>query len=239
MLKANGDLKSQVESMTEALEGEKARARSPAAPSPSHNHAHDHAHDHDHDHAGHDHSHDGHSHEGHSHSHAEPSHSHSASTTTSRGLPSTPSTPTSVLSTPTRSNNTSNTQRHYAHRRVASHLPSVSENVSPAEAAAFPFDSPSDASRFPPGASPLSPPLVPVVKPSSSQPGRHGRKASLSLLKTRMEDELGVQHLEPVVSPGPKALTPTTPAGERRTRSAVLHDGLVWCSCCQGDLFVV
>lgn len=195
MLKANGDLKSQVESMQEALDPEKDKGRDSRRG--SHEHAHDHSHTHNHADS------DGHAHGPH---------------------PSAPSTPSSILSTPTRGPTT----RKYAHQRVPSSLAPVDENAGPSSFVA----------------SPMSPPLIPVSATTPhGGPGGHVRRASLSLLKARMQDELGVEDLSvPLeVSTGANGTTSLTPrAGVgRRTRSAVLQDNLVWCSCCQGDLFVV
>lgn len=74
---------------------------------------------------------------------------------------------------------------------------------------------------------PLSP-SIPTTQPRfSSIPGatkeqRHARRESLSLLKTRMEDELGVDALG--------SGNPTTPS---------LGDDFIYCACCAGDMYVV
>lgn len=216
MLKANGDLKSQVEGMQEALDLEKEKLKGTSRASVDHS-THDHSH-HDQDHHNHD----------HDHSH---SHSHADSDGHARGPhPSAASTPSSILSTPTRG------PQRFPHRRAPSNLASVSENVDPSQ------DFYDPTSRSHPGAGALtSPPLVPVTASSAhdrSEGSRHVRRASLSLLKARMQDELNVEDLSvPRLAPG-GALAGGAGSG-RRTRSAVLQDNLVWCSCCQGDLWVV
>ena len=240
MLKTNGDLKTHVDSLQEALEIEKERrsaaqslevhAQDQAAHDHVHGHEHKDAHEHDHDHD-HDHEH----HDNH-HRTEHVSHSHSASDGAARGRvpPSEPSTPSSILSTPTR------TTRQ--HRRNPSALAPVDENEDPS--AEYPFYVPPDIARQGQNGleSLLSPPLVPVggagviSSHERKRASQHVRRASLTLLKARMEEELGVPELLPSAADGDPA---TVSAVERRTRSAVLQDNLVWCSCCQGDLFVV
>ncbi|SCV70545.1 BQ2448_3307 [Microbotryum intermedium] len=102
---------------------------------------------------------------------------------------------------------------------------------------------------------PVSPPLVSVSTPildgtmSPSTSKRHVRQTSLSLLKSRLEEELGPDALLPN-SPldGPPTttnaslipvLSTSTTSLRTSTTKAVLQDNLVWCACCQGDLFMV
>lgn len=191
MLKANGDLKSQVESMMEALDEERTKARAKElelvglrdrrARSPP------------------------------------------------RGIaPSTPPSAANVPlpATPTRTPG----GRSHAHRRTASVLPSVDELANPLAIDALP--------SLAPLASPplISPPLVPTT-------GRqHLRQASLSLLKARMEDEYGVPDLDaagPLLSPGGTGDARGGRAPRSRAVRAPLTHDLVWCSSCQGDLYVV
>lgn len=95
------------------------------------------------------------------------------------------------------------------------------------------------SAAFPPALPPRheSPPLVGV--PSSPQPlssvprnmapsQRHARRASLNLLKTRMEDELGFEI-------GPPS---AEEEGKRHGRIAVRGDEYMHCSCCTSDMFV-
>lgn len=83
---------------------------------------------------------------------------------------------------------------------------------------------------------------------SRTSRGDHVRRESLSLLKARMEDELGVPDLDQVspVSPGRSGVvSPGLAAGDGaesdglRTRRVPLARDLVWCAACRGDLFVV
>ncbi|KAL8278346.1 hypothetical protein RQP46_009238 [Phenoliferia psychrophenolica] len=95
----------------------------------------------------------------------------------------------------------------------------------------------------------VTPPSEALVDPyaprdelsSSEHVTRHARKESLSILKTRMEDELGVDDLVHTSerSPMSEGGRSMTPGAEKRSRSAVLGDDLVWCAQCTGDLFVV
>jgi hypothetical protein len=178
MLKANGDLKSQIESLQDALDKERARPTStPTSPLPP-------------------------------------------TASTSR----TPFLPTSNQSTPTRGPPPS---RGHAHRRTASTLPSVTEidDVTPGS--------------FPPAPPPPSSLQAPFV-PSSSTPttghrsasSRHVRQASLSLLKQRMEDEMGTGNSG--------RLGGVNGSNGSRTRRVPLSNDLLWCaSCTSQDLFVV
>lgn len=96
--------------------------------------------------------------------------------------------------------------RVFAHRRIASHMPTLSENVAPGTETGFPFNSLSDQRT--------------VEEARTASATRHARRASLSLLKTRIEDEVEVD-------------------GEKQLRSVVLGDELMACVCCDGDLFIV
>lgn len=73
---------------------------------------------------------------------------------------------------------------------------------------------------------------------------RHTRKESLSMLKTRMEDELGVEDLASAALLSPRSEGGRSPgaghgSGGLHTRSAVLGVDLVWCAECKGDLWVI
>ncbi|KDE05503.1 hypothetical protein MVLG_04097 [Microbotryum lychnidis-dioicae p1A1 Lamole] len=145
-----------------------------------------------------------------------------------------------------------------SHRRVPSLLTPVEET---SELSSSPL-SPSNAvlplpSHQPPFNAPVSPPLVSVSTPildgtmSPTSSKRHVRQASLSLLKSRLETELGPDAVLPDDPFDPTATTPTGPSSSdtllansttslrTSTNRAVLQDNLVWCACCQGDLFVV
>lgn len=199
MNKLNGDLKMQVESMLETLENERERTRRKErevealraaerdrTDSPAHAHVvppppkaskapvaspsrqsvvHT-----SHDHTSHTHQPpplQSHATQSHDAVHGPPSPSHLSP------LPPTP---------PSRSS-----PRAYAHRRVASHLPSVNEGLVPGESG-FPFASPSDQRKTVDRGPDPAPASLPRNLPPST---RHARKASLSMLKTRMQDELG------------------------------------------------
>jgi len=180
MLKANGDLKSQIESLQDALDKERVKSSSvPSSPLP-------------------------------------------VASTSRTPLAQPSSTPT----TPTRAPPAS---RSHAHRRTASTLPSVSEidDVAPGS--------------FPPAPPPPSSSEAPFL-PSSSTPttghrsaaSRHVRQASLSLLKQRMEDELGTDDFARSPVRGSNGGDVRT-----RTRRVPLSNDLLWCTACSGDLYVV
>ncbi|GAA6016355.1 hypothetical protein JCM10207_003835 [Rhodosporidiobolus poonsookiae] len=224
MLKANGDLKSQVESMTEALDQERTRARakeleleqekssasalSPAPRAP------------------------------------QPSRSPVGSRPPPPPLRDSTASPTPQ--TPTR--------RGHSHRRTASFLPSASDLTLPA------ISELNDPTINPPSI--LSPPLVPLPSAAAAAPvpssapstaaahraaqSRHMRQASLSLLKQRMEDEYGVDDLDHAgplspsrEGPGLGAMASPVRSKGGKTRRVPLSDAVVWCSCCEGDLFVL
>lgn len=248
MLKANGDLKSQVEGMMESLDQEKEKTRrkerevealqaserdnqvnsrsssnSPlpppprATPSPSRTLL-----DSPHAHAG--------------HAHSENSHSHvdTASPSPSPKPQILLSSPGPLVSPPSPSIRSS--PRAYAHRRVSSHLPTSTENMLPGQSSSFPFPSPSDQRQ------PLSNLSIPVPSslPRNLAPAtRHARKASLSMLRTRMEDELGIDDLSSNLVREENGILSPRLGEHLRTRTAVLGEDLVWCAQCTGDLFMV
>ncbi|KAM0788950.1 hypothetical protein ACM66B_003025 [Microbotryomycetes sp. NB124-2] len=214
MLKANGDLKSQIESLEAVLRRERAALRgSRSVPYSVDGRApeldEEHEDDDDDDDEGHRHHYDEDEHlPGHDHFEYDQPETRDDAVTRSQFSSETASDPSSsVVSTPTRS---SNHNRRFSHRRAPSTLATVDENADPSSLE-FPFTQPptSNATAYP---SILSPPLVPVATsvvggeatdsdPSLSTNGgrrssRHVRKASLSLLKQRMQSELGVDDLK-------------------------------------------
>lgn len=69
----------------------------------------------------------------------------------------------------------------------------------------------------------------------------HVRRASLSLLKARMEEEFGVPDLDKAgpLSPVGRGPSPGGASDGPRTHRVPLSRDLVWCAACRGDLFVV
>lgn len=134
-----------------------------------------------------------------------------------------------------------------SHRRSASHLPTLTESLEPSQRSYFPVEA-----RASPSPRPPIPDDVPSLRQARAVPpsARHARKVSLSMLKTRMEDELGVPDLNlpsqrqdlGFITPPPLSssrtsefpLTSTNRAPSRR----IQHDP-IFCSSCRGDMVVI
>ena len=253
MLKANGDLKSQVESMMDALAQERAKARrllqeeEEAASSPREEVA------------------------------LPPLFSPPRNGAANRSVA-----PMDSSSVPSRPPLTP-TRRGHSHRRTASTLPSVSEvsdTSSQGTATGYHVDDDQTAAgtsaqgenELEPLTPLGSPPLMSAIKagsasaPVTPMPPRSGftttpepsttaanttsrdggrdshvRHASLSLLKARMEDEYGVPYLNKAgpLSPVRDGPSSAVESGGTRTKRVPLSRDLVWCAACEGDLFVV
>ena len=258
MLKANGDLKSQVESMMDALAQERAKARwllqeDEASPSPEDK------------------------------ARPSPPTLPPLFSPTRNGAAHRSAAPTDSPTAPSRPPLTP-TRRGHSHRRTASTLPSVSEvsdTSSQGTATGYHVDDDqTDAGTSAQGDNELepltplgSPPLMSAIKagsasaPVTPMPPRSGftttspepsitaanpprggggrdshvRHASLSLLKVRMEDEYGVPDLDKAgpLSPVRDGPSSAVESGRTRTRRVPLSRDLVWCAACEGDLFVV
>lgn len=112
--------------------------------------------------------------------------------------------------------------RVLGHRRIASHMPALSENVAPGTATGFPFHSPSDQPRSSNNRPSMGSPSINAVPARLAAATRHARQASLVLLKSRIDDE-AIDAKE----------------GEKKLRTAVMNDELMNCICCAGDLYIV
>ncbi|KAK4056633.1 hypothetical protein OIO90_002481 [Microbotryomycetes sp. JL221] len=205
MLKANGDLKSQIESLESILRDERTALRVQDASSP-YDQPFEQRHDLEQGQ-------DGDYENDQLHNHGYEFMSRQQQTYEGESDPS------SIVSTPTRSGHA----RHYSHRRAPSTLATVDENADPAafEEAQQDFDSANSYNNHRalqvPVSMPvniLSPPLVPVDNTAAMtfegpqvdrsfdrdaaaarRSSRHVRKESLSLLKQRMQSELGIEDL--------------------------------------------